>query len=384
MSIRIRTIRPSDQVAVMDLHREHYWRSHCLLLNPDFYRWQFVEPPESLEEGGDQSIVAVDDDGQLLSYLGLVPMPASCCGRSLRAAHLITWLTPPVARGRGVGMRLMSHVVERFDFLFGRSVTPAALAIYQRLGFRYFRVCSRWAIVLDAKSTQGLAVDPSETSAKRAAARAVRLDKPPAFSVATQVPLGASALFARVLSASTAFKRSQEALAWRYEKHPYFRYVFLTLGELDELLGVAVVREEDVRDRLGKVLRVVEFVAQPEHSRELAEAVAAFGLEHGCAFADVFGMSEHFVSGLVSIGGFNLLEEPDLKLPYLFQPWDADRDPPGLLFYGRRDGLTGQPGPVDDVTRIYVSKGDGNMDWPSWVPSADGHSIAPPTRSTKE
>jgi len=364
----------------MELHREHYWRSHCLLLNPDFYRWQFVEPPGSIGEGGDQSIVAVDGDGRLLSYLGLVPMSASCCGRSLRAAHLMTWLTAPAARGHGVSMQLMSHVVEQFDFLFGRSVTPAALAIYQRLNFRYFRACSRWVLVLDPKSTQDLVVDPSETSAKRAAARAVLPDKPPAFSVTTQVPPGASALSKRVLSASTAFERSEENLKWRYQRHPYLRYVFLVLGEPDEPLGVAVARVEDVRGRPGKVLRVVEFIAQPEHNRELAEAVAAFGLEHDCAFADLFGMSERFVFGLVLIGGFNVLEEPDLKLPHLFQPWEADLDPPGLLFYGRRDDRTGQLGPADDVTRIYVSKGDGNMDWPSWVPSAEGRSIAPPTR----
>ena len=62
MGVHVRRIGPEDQQAVEDLHREHYWRSNCLLLNPDFYRWQFVQPPDSAAAGGDQSVVAVDEE----------------------------------------------------------------------------------------------------------------------------------------------------------------------------------------------------------------------------------------------------------------------------------------------------------------------------------
>src|SRR4029078_1644447 len=99
-------------------------------------------------EGGDQSVVVVEE-GRLLSFLGVVPARASFRGRPLKAAHLITWLSAPEARRRGVGLLLMTYMAESFDFLFGRSVTPAALTIYQRLGFRYFANCNRWIGILD-------------------------------------------------------------------------------------------------------------------------------------------------------------------------------------------------------------------------------------------
>jgi hypothetical protein len=108
--------------------------------------------------------------------------------------------------------------------------------------------------------------------------------------------------------------------------------------------------------------------------------VLSHGREQGCAFADVFGMSEQFVAGFVAAGGFNVAEEPDLRLPHLLQPWDPNVEPPGLLFFGRRDpARDGGIGLADDVSRIHVSRGDGNMDWPSWVPAAGSPALAPPT-----
>jgi hypothetical protein len=275
----------------------------------------------------------------------------------------------------------MTYMTQKFDFLFGRSVTPAALAIYQRLGFRYFKSCYRWICILDPQMALSLAVEPSELSAKRAHARKVNEESLAPAYVVDKSPLGAELLAANVLSDSIAFRRTTDYLTWRYEKHPHLRYEFLFVGDASKPEGVAVVRTEDVAGRAGRVLRVVEFIAAPADSRQLATAIFAYGRKQGCAYVDVFGMSEHFVAGFIAAGGFSSLEEPDLRLPHLLQPWDADTDPPGLLFFGRRDvGLHSVPGPADDISRIHVSKGDGNMDWPSWVPTNEGGTIAPLTK----
>jgi GNAT superfamily N-acetyltransferase len=366
-SVNIRQIQPGDEAAVIDLHRNHYWRDNCLLLNPGFYRWQFAQPPDSAAAGGDQSVVAVDSEGRLLSFLGVVRARASFRGRAIKAAHLITWLSSPAARGRGVGLALMSYMTQTFDFLLGRSVTPAALAVYQRLGFRYFQNCYRWVGILDPEAALSLAVEPSELSAKRAHARRIHEGEAAPVYFVGESPCGAESLAADVLSDSTAFHRTNDYLSWRYEKHPYFRYEFLFVGDASKPEGVAVLRTEDVSGRAGRVLRVVEFIAAPADSCQLATAVFAYGREQRCAYVDCFGMSEYFVAGFVAAGAFSTLEEPDLRLPHLLQPWDADTDPPGLLFFGRRDVGPNVLGPVDDITRIHVSKGDGNMDWPSWT-----------------
>jgi len=135
---------------------------------------------------------------------------------------------------------------------------------------------------------------------------------------------------------------------------------------------------EDVSGRPGRVLRVVEFLADPAHSVRLAAAVFAYGRKQRCAFVDVFGASEHFVAGFVAAGGFAALEEPDLRLPHLFQPWIPDIETPLMLFFGGRPADGDAPiGFADDMSRIHISKGDGNLDWPSWDPAGNRALVSP-------
>jgi len=376
--VQIRTIEPGDRAAVLDLYRKHYWRSHCLFLNPDFFHWQFDLPPGNAPLGGDQSVVAVDRHGQLLAHYGLAATDCSLRGKPLRGGNMLSWLTIPEARGRGLGHRLLGWVIERHDFLFSRSPLPTSLPIFRRLGFRYFQQCRRWIAVLDAPATLALAVDASDAAARRAEARAVRCPTSESFSVGREVPPGASALARMVLADSMTFDRTDAYLRWRYEQHPCLRYEFIWLGAAAAPDCVAVVRVENVTGRPGRVLRVVEFLSSRTHAVSLANAVFAFGKQQGCAFADAFGVSERFLAGFVAAGGFDTIEEPELRLPHLFQPWTAQVETPGLLIYGRRTGEgEGRLGGADDTSLIHLTKGDNSLDWPSWDPAAGRQAFAP-------
>lgn len=385
MTVEIRTIRTEDYPSVMDLHWKHYWRSHCLILNQTFYKWQFVSFLDNHQSYRDESIVAIDENNRLLSYLGLVPIPVTFQRIQLDGAHLITWLTDPEARGQGIGSKIMGHVVEKYDFIFGRSVTPAALSVYQHYGFRYFMNCIRWIAVLDPDATIALAVNHSDLTIKRAKARAVKINQSINYQVNDEAPYGAGKFSTEILSDSLAFMRTNDYFMWRYQQHPFYNYKFLFLGEPEKPEGIAVVRVEQVTGRPGAVLRILEFIATDSQKIKLANAVLAYGIKNRCAYADLFGMSENFVSGFITVGGFNSLEEENLLLPHLLQPWSARIEPPGLLFGGRKNlSEPLEARPTDDMTKIYVSKGDGNMDWPSWVPSSNGKSYAPPTKLAQD
>lgn len=376
--VTIRKIRPEDEPAVTELHRRHYWRSNCLLLNRNFYRWQLLLPPESAAAGGDQSVVAVDKRGQLLSFLAVAPASAVFRARPMKGAHLISWLSPPEARGRGIGSAVISSVIDQYDFVFGRSPRPASLSIFKRLGFRCLVSCRRWLAVLDPEAAVRLAVDANGASAKRAAARKIDIRGAAEGRIDRTVPPAAASLATEVLTDSTAFERTHDYLGWRYEMHPFFDYRFLSINGSREPTGFAVVRIEDVSGRSGRVLRIIEFIAAPQNSLSLANAVLSYGSEQQCAYADMFGVSERFVSGFLAAGGFDAAEEPELRLPHLLQPWDPSIEMPDLIFYARRDDrLAGGIGPADDMSLVHVSKGDTNLDWPSWVPTADGNSFAP-------
>jgi hypothetical protein len=268
--------------------------------------------------------------------------------------------------------------MNEYDILFGRSVRPDSLSIFTRLGFRCLVPCRRWVAVLDPDAAVRLAVDPGDMGIKRAAARKVGIQDSTEAWIDSRVPPGAASLAAEVLTNSTTFERPHDYLKWRYELHPFFDYEFLSIGHPRQPAGFAVVRTEDVSGRSGRVLRIVEFIAEPKNSVTLANAVLRHGLAEQCAYADMFGMSERFVSGFLAAGGFDAVEEPELRLPHLLRPWDSRVETPDLLFYARKDaGYAGGIGPADDMSLVHVSKGDTNLDWPSWVPTADGYSFAP-------
>jgi ribosomal protein S18 acetylase RimI-like enzyme len=365
MEPTIRQVTPADADQVRELHRQHYWRTNCLLLDQKFYDWQFTQAPEA--GGRDHSVVAVDEKGLLLSYLGVVPMTIVHRGSRVDGAHLISWLSAPGVRGKGIGKALMSKMTSDYAFLFGRSVTPAALAIYRKLGFRYFDSCSRWLVVIDPSQALQLAVSPDAETDKRLAARAIAIGGGDgSYELSSQAPPGAEDLAARCLSEAIAFVRTQRYFQWRYVDHPHWKYLFLTVGAALQPSGMAVIRVEEVRGRPGRVMRVVEFLAGDSAQVPLARALCACARRENCAYVDAFGMSERFLTGLISVGGFQWHEEESIRLPYLLQPWDPALAPPGLLFFSRR--VDGVGGLTDDITAIHVSKGDGNMDWPSWVP----------------
>lgn len=371
MGAVVRQVSSADEEQIWELHRRHYWRTNCLLLNRQFYDWQFVDAPSCGNR--DHSIVAVDSQGLVLSYLGVTPMALLSHGALVNAAHLISWLSLPEARGKGIGRSMMAHATAQYDFLFGRSVTQAALAVYRKFGFRYFGSCLRWLLILDSEQCLSLAITPDNKTARRLVARqAESFDCE--FMVSKDVPSGAGALCHNLMADAVAFERSYEYLVWRYVRHPELRYLFIVVGSKEQPLGISVVRVEDVRDRPGRVLRVVDFLAQGHASLLLAKAVCRFGKDQHCAFLDVFGMSERFVWGLVSTGAFQWHEEESIRLPYLLQPWDPTVEPPGLLFYATKHFWGGTA--IDDVTALYISKGDGNMDWPSWVPNEPSTNVS--------
>ncbi len=363
--LRYRLIRPSDRASLAELYREHYWRPQCVLMDPVLYHWQLEQPPESKRKGGDQSIVAVDEHNRVVAALSMFPMSVWDRGSERSGVQLISCLNHPDVRGQGVGTRIVEMMCERYAFRMGRSLSPASQSVYAKFAFRYMQHAMRWLAILDAQRAEELVIEPHELTSKRLKAREIPRLSPRPYQVSNRPPTGAANLTWKVLRSATTFARTPDYLVWRYTLHPMLRYRFITLGEAYQPDGLAVVRCEKVSGRPGHVLRILEFIADEEHQVALARAVFDYGREQGCSYADLFGMSERFVAGFLAAGGFHW-QEDHLRLPHLLQPWDAHDAPPGWLFSGPRDPITGIAA-TDNLANFYVGRGDGNMDWPSWA-----------------
>jgi len=365
-SVTFRTVVPADHEAARELYRRHYWRPHCLLLDEPFYDWQIRQPPLSRQRGGDQSVVAVDAQGRLLAHLALFPEVVWDHGRDRTGLHLISWLADPQVRGVGLGSAMIDHVKGLSDLLVGRSLSAPSRAAFMKQQFRYLTRCQRWLGVLHAPACLPLLIEPPEQAAKVLQRREWPRGQPRPYRTGPHPPSGAETLARQVLRGSVAFARTQEYLTWRYTHHPRLHYDFLWLGDAARPHAWAVTRTETIGGRPGKALRILEFLAPDEAAVDLAHALADWGRQQGCAFMDQFGLSERLLAGFVAAGAWNTLEEPELRLPTLLSPWDPNDAPPGILLYSRPEPGTGIA-LTDNVADFYLSKGDGNMDWPSWA-----------------
>jgi GNAT superfamily N-acetyltransferase len=343
---------------------DNHWRPDYVVMRPDFYDWQFRRNPflpDDLEEG---SVMAVED-GEVIAYLGLIPVPFRIGSEVVQGVYPSNWLTHPRIRNRGVGAYLMAKAFERWPVVVGTSLAPNARTIYERLDFRYVDRLHRWILILDPEEAASLLpVEHQSSPALRARTVSIVSGSP-----AYRVHRGAyGALADRLWDDLTeelpvASVRNARYLNWRYAEHPDFDYEALVVGGQDRWEGLAVVRTERVANSAVRVLRILEFMALQSGQEELALSVIGRAVDEKCAFADAFGLSGRPVRGLLEAGAFRENQESGFNLPFLFQPTDHDRT--GMNFVARSSvSYRGAPAHLD-LSDWYLSKGDCDQDRPN-------------------
>ena len=333
-------------------------------MRPDFYEWQFRQNPylpSHLQEG---SVMALND-GEVIGFLGLIPVQFRVGSTIVNGVYPSNWLTHPRVRSRGIGHYLMAKVLEEWPIIAGTSLSRDAWTTYLRLGFRYVNKLSRWIVILDHGDTARLLSKEDDTG--DVLRRRSILSNPIRDSyMIHDDPFGETAddLWERLgeeLPISSV--RTAKYLNWRYREHPDFKYHAIVVGQPNRWNGLAVVRKEQVKDTDINVLRIVEFMALPNAQEELGLSVMAYATDESCAFADAFGLSEKPVRGLLKAGAFNEDEEPDLLLPYLLQPIDYRRS--GVNFIARSQVSFKGVEAHFNLTDWYLSKGDCDQDRPN-------------------
>jgi hypothetical protein len=171
---------------------------------------------------------------------------------------------------------------------------------------------------------------------------------------------GLGALWDRAWRDGAGTRRTAEFLSWRYARHPRFSYdTFAAWSTNGELAGVAIYRQEPVRDLPVTVARLVEFVVDGEAAPALLHAVVESAGGAGAAMIDFFCATRRF-EGAFEAEGFVLESPADPgRLPLVFQPVDHNRS--GIRFMGYLAKLGAGAAACD----WYVTKGDGDQDRPN-------------------
>jgi GNAT superfamily N-acetyltransferase len=356
MNKSFKVASPSELgIEVEDLCRffDAHWKRRLALAIPDFYRWQFMAPPENA--GRDMCCVAVDEGGALLGIMGLNERPFLLNGQSRKGAELTTWVVAPKARGRGIGKAIMAYLQDAYEILIGMGITQAALPIYLGSGFEYMPHIPRFVRVYDVQAIAPHARIDREAKdfiEKHAAPERIAYK-------AGAVGAGDLAEQAQDLGAEfNCFLRDGAYLSWRYTDHPIFEYESFVVEGGGK--GVGVVIRRDAVDGM-EIAHVIDcFGSQADMPAALA-FIDDYCRERGIHVVDFYCTSSKIGEVFENGGWFVLPEDKSFSFIHLFHPPEMREPPTTSLVYWARDNMD----ELKNTDRLYVTKQDLDLDRPT-------------------
>jgi hypothetical protein len=380
--IRIAPCREEDIPMLMRFIATYWSAGHVLSRDEKLLRWQFDPTRITGCELQGPAVLLGWHRNEIVGMLGVTGIDWNAEGIPMTAAWLSHWLVAPDKRSYGVAMRLLvaARGLGR-EVLATLGANDAATKILSHLGWELIPDVPRWIGVMDHRQAAALLTAADSAVTPEVAAGLCRRyrvadgmhGRPSAGPVDvirwTPECAGPWDLYWQNQLAATLVGTRRDAayLRWRYAEHPRFQYEMrLARRRVDgSVLGIAVFRFEQVRERPERVLRVLEFLASPEAQGGLAEAVVQAGRDQEVAFADFYCTSPHAAGGLEGLGFRLARTEPDESaFPCRLQPLEGG--------HFRMTGLVQVPAEqrgnqawLPETGRLYITKSDGDQDRPN-------------------
>lgn len=330
------------------------WTRRIALSVPWFYDWQFKQSPDN--QGRDRCVVVVDENKQVVGFMGLNDRCFYPSNHPVKGAELTTWMISEKVRGMGYGKKILEYLMNQYDVLVGMGISEMAVPVYTQAGFKYLRSIPRYVRIfnmdrvkpfsqitdLGQKLIQGAASFPKTDY------NAGRINAEETKSV--------TKIFHRDFN---CFSRNPEHLDWRYVNHPVYSYEIYRVDD-DHESAVVVLRTEE-KESL-KFVHVIDIYLTAE---SVLPAIVSF-LEDFCReskadFADFFCTADRIGHVFWYYGWFSILDDYYVQVPSLYYPIEM-RDPPttSLVLWSRNDMCS-----LLDRSRLYIAKGDCDLDRPT-------------------
>jgi len=264
---------------------------------PGWFEWQYLRHPVGCD------VRLCFDASQLVAMSGFLPTPLTGGSRGWTGAFSTNTFVDPAHRRRGIGREIHRQRVRDYDVALSSGQSAANLAVYREMGFidcgRYRKAFvsttplsgrrpARW--VRQLASWLRWTVRGADAGSH---VRADWSDIPPR--------LPPSAFDERWPPGAIGSRWNNEYLVWRYQRHPYFHYRFLTVSRAERCLGTAVVRSErDVTILVDVFCRASEMVSLLGALTSHVDGVIV--AQHvGAPLTTIFRRAGWLVSGEVSL-----------------------------------------------------------------------------------
>jgi hypothetical protein len=334
-------------------------------LDPDYFRWQFVDPIHAGRAGDENESLAVLADGKVVAIANARRMNIWLAGRVAEGVWLHEWFADPAFAG--AGLLPIRKIFQNKMFMGVTGHSLFSMNTWARLKPTCWFELMRVFAAIDPAATRDLLFQAGPQCLNFLHLARVAPKVGPAEEVLEfDDDYEATWQNARARHL-VATDRSRAFMNWRYIRHPVFKYRALRCEEGGDPVYF-VWREEPVLGSDRCVARMTEAIGEP---RAICGALPILlqGLhERGnVAFVDFFCSSADIVSAFLAAGFQHVITTSEFDLPRLFSP--LANDPRKSI----NIAISIAAGWINPHSRFahhqtYITKGDCNQDRPnlSW------------------
>jgi GNAT superfamily N-acetyltransferase len=242
------------------------------------WRWQYYENPNN--PGGEPSIWVARMGSKVTGLAGTVPVRLITPRGKVQALWALDLVVDPSMRGRGIGKRMMTEVVNAAPVALGIGWSPAGLRVDLSVGLRLVHGFTGGNLVVSPFRFEAWCLrNKHYRYMLRLGRDLLRLGRWTSRSgtepvtVSTDFPPGTARLWERVSAAyDFAVDRDAAYLEWRYKSHPTYSYRIVYTGTAEDPRALAVYRLTDDHPPAGVLL---DLIVDPRRQEEVTGFVNA-------------------------------------------------------------------------------------------------------------
>ncbi len=318
--IRVRFATVDDEQAILDFLHSHWKHDHIFVTNPELMRWQHRSPLNP--EAGLTFVVAEHtlcaDSNPIIGLLGYIPFNRFDPEANWTELALAIWKVRDDAETPGLGIQVLKYLDRELapSLICAIGISEVVKPIYKALGY-HLGAMQQLALFPAIKST--------ETKIASGVPDSGRSIIPIGDSVELQ-PLEKTNLLNEdftfqidKLGQLSLPRKSCRYLRQRYSDHPWYEYRFHLIKIMSESRALVVSRQVSAAG--SKILRIVDFLGDPEALCQSAGALQRMVESEGYEYLDVvaYGINQVRLREFGFVDAFN---EPGLILPNYFSPFE--------------------------------------------------------------
>ena len=284
----------------------------------------------------------MDSDNRIVALHCYSPFDIYSSEKHFRGCFDEEWIS--ISETRGLGRLLAKKLLNKVDVYCGYGCNELSKAAFKKLGVTFVATTPRVVSILDRRAIIKMISEaegelplfdvPNDTLSHNVSFKILSFDEVSEHSIENNLTKD-----------DLAVHKDIQWLNWRYNNHPYIKYIYIGCFNLPSS-SFAVVRVESYRDLL--FIRIVDLFGSVGTFSKLYEAVLAYSCSINAVMVDYFNTSPvpiNFIANAVQ-GAYK-----NLRFPFKFQPLDLRGGPSYNFVFSSK------------IQNIFVSsKGDSTQD----------------------